>query len=578
MRHRMSLISNRISSILWFLLTGIIALTVVSITTLATLQGKLEHAVQARAAPGHVVGAFVAPRSALLAAAANVSWHQGWSQQTSDADWVSSFASNFEAFWRGNAGHVVTFCPAGQQNILSNRTHHPLPGLECLLTDVGFELSPDVVRPMYVMDDDGKLQLNQERPHLEPYSCLTHQLAVDYGALTHDMEGFDYEGYGMSPSSFSHGAFRFGNCHDGTRNKAGAEWHVRRQELSARCFSAQIKQRLSKVFAALEIGDQEISCSAVDKRLTIFVVRPSVWNLWEAHFALVETLLRITALGLLPLLFAEGNDLTQAVLLPPDPANVGRPGASLELWRQLIGGRVVAARDISPRATVCYERAALVVDFCCEAHNLCPSSLSLPSARRDASRQSALAKLMQFSCMLHAGLAGCAYSLLRHRMLSSSNLSSSSSTSTPLTVVLVSRRTARDRHILNEDALLRELPAALPNSAQVRLVDFAALPVAQHVKIVGTSNILAGVHGAGLTNMLFLPPTGAVAEIALQTGWKNSDGEPQGSPNMFAEMAHRLGLSYTSWLYDGTLDKHGHLNVASLPFTALLTRALELLR
>eukprot|EP00971_Amphidinium_carterae_P294579 5848972-Amphidinium_carterae.1 len=53
--------------------------------------------------------------------------------------------------------------------------------------------------------------------------------------------------------------------------------------------------------------------------------------------------------------------------------------------------------------------------------------------------------------------------------------------------------------------------------------------------------IMIGVHGAGLTNMLFLPSHAGVAEIALQAGWHDVSG-PQGSPMMYAEMAHRLEL------------------------------------
>ena len=88
-------------------------------------------------------------------------------------------------------------------------------------------------------------------------------------------------------------------------------------------------------------------------------------------------------------------------------------------------------------------------------------------------------------------------------------------------------------------------------------------------------NVFAGIHGAGLTLMLFLPPTGAVAEVAVSEGWFDVEG-PKGSPPMYAEMAQRLGLGYVAWMYDGAFGSNYTMSLSAKQISALIIRALQL--
>ncbi|KAF9636101.1 hypothetical protein BFW01_g6996 [Lasiodiplodia theobromae] len=48
---------------------------------------------------------------------------------------------------------------------------------------------------------------------------------------------------------------------------------------------------------------------------------------------------------------------------------------------------------------------------------------------------------------------------------------------------------------------------------RVQAIDFAALPFAEQLRIIRTTDVLVGVHGAGLTHALFLPEGASVVEI-----------------------------------------------------------------
>lgn len=81
--------------------------------------------------------------------------------------------------------------------------------------------------------------------------------------------------------------------------------------------------------------------------------------------------------------------------------------------------------------------------------------------------------------------------------------------------------------------------AALSNRyahAEVRLIDVATLPFAEQVQIVRNSDVLAGVHGAGLTHALWLKERSALVEILPK------DFEHKG----FRNLAGAMGVGYFS--------------------------------
>ncbi|CAK0808757.1 unnamed protein product [Prorocentrum cordatum] len=480
---------------------------------------------------------------------------QGWGRvQSAGQPGDEAIAELWRSWWRTEGTHRET---CGGR-------------LVCLLSGAKFELDSSVPRPLYATDVDGKLVPAKQvpDPQAEPYACQVQRLAVDFSALASLVEDggvfsqkLEARGFSLAGDGYPDGSLRLGGCRPPAPPRA---W---RAELRGRCLGTQILTQASRALRAVSQHAEEPACAVSDPRTTALVVRHAVSNLWEAHFALVEAAARLAALGLLPRPGAErAANASQVVLLPPDSANTGLPGASLELWSLLLGGRVVSARDVRPRAVHCFDRAALISDFCCEAGDLCPASSWLPVPPRSAG-------LSGLPCAAHAGGAGCAYGLARGRLRAA--LGERRRAAAPPEgpgAILVSRRTASNRRVLQEDALAEALGRLLQGRLRVRLVDFASLPILEQAAVVARAEQLAGVHGAGLTHMLFLPAHASVAEVALREGWHDVDG-PKGSPPMYAEMAQRLGLGYASWLYDGPLGQELDLNLSAPVMASLMSRA-----
>ena len=67
----------------------------------------------------------------------------------------------------------------------------------------------------------------------------------------------------------------------------------------------------------------------------------------------------------------------------------------------------------------------------------------------------------------------------------------------------------------------------------IELVDPGALPFQQQVELFASAQLLIGVHGAGLTNMLFMPPGGCLLELLSSLRHCELLG-----------IAHALGITY----------------------------------
>ncbi|XP_043218563.1 EGF domain-specific O-linked N-acetylglucosamine transferase-like isoform X1 [Amphibalanus amphitrite] len=101
-------------------------------------------------------------------------------------------------------------------------------------------------------------------------------------------------------------------------------------------------------------------------------------------------------------------------------------------------------------------------------------------------------------------------------------------------VVWISRQ-SRHRRVLNEARILK----ALRKQQGVEVVKAAfthATPFVDQVRLVSGSDVLVGLHGAGLTHMLLLPDWGAVFEL-----YHCQD------PDCYSDLARLRGLSYTTW-------------------------------
>jgi protein O-GlcNAc transferase len=127
-----------------------------------------------------------------------------------------------------------------------------------------------------------------------------------------------------------------------------------------------------------------------------------------------------------------------------------------------------------------------------------------------------------------------------------------------LTITFIDRKDKR--RLVNQEKLLAGLREKYPN-ANIQAVDFAAYSLEDQIHIARKTDILVGIHGAGLTHSLVLEPGSAVIEIL-----------PEGVDfKGFKNIARQLNLQYfsakasgsrspeeinKSWQFDDVIVEH----------------------
>ncbi|KAL1512998.1 hypothetical protein ABEB36_002486 [Hypothenemus hampei] len=123
-------------------------------------------------------------------------------------------------------------------------------------------------------------------------------------------------------------------------------------------------------------------------------------------------------------------------------------------------------------------------------------------------------------------------------------------------------RDTRYRKILNEEELLNTLSDN--DEYDVRKVIFNKdIPFRQQLEVIANTDILVGIHGAGLTHLLFLPDWAAVFEV-----YNCEDA------NCYADLARLRGLHYVTWrntskltsVTDGSYQGGAHAKFANYRF------------
>lgn len=133
---------------------------------------------------------------------------------------------------------------------------------------------------------------------------------------------------------------------------------------------------------------------------------------------------------------------------------------------------------------------------------------------------------------------GCERSGLFHafskHILHSLNINFHPRTTDKVRVTLLSRGTTY-RSILNEKAIIEALQKVEDYEVQ-RVVYDKTVPFTKQLEITHNTDVFIGMHGAGLTHLLFLPDWAAVFEV-----YHCED------PNCYLDLARLRGLKYVTW-------------------------------
>ena len=127
---------------------------------------------------------------------------------------------------------------------------------------------------------------------------------------------------------------------------------------------------------------------------------------------------------------------------------------------------------------------------------------------------------------------------------------------------------SKDSEVLSSGAAYRSLPnfsglaQALSTVGEVNVIDSATLTPKQQVALFASSDLLVAQHGAGLSNMVFMPSGGAVIEI-----------KPPLDPTVdaiYSNLASSMNLGHL-----GVMQADDHSEIDSTEVVSAATKALE---
>ncbi|OIW33035.1 hypothetical protein CONLIGDRAFT_570238 [Coniochaeta ligniaria NRRL 30616] len=108
------------------------------------------------------------------------------------------------------------------------------------------------------------------------------------------------------------------------------------------------------------------------------------------------------------------------------------------------------------------------------------------------------------------------------------------------------------RRLRDQDALFAALREEIPH-IKLSVVDFAAITFAEQLRVIRDTDVLVGVHGAGLTHTMFMrEKMGVVVELQPESLRKPQTGSPH---NGFRNLANMLRLDYFRVHVPQTVEK-----------------------
>ncbi|KAJ2981389.1 hypothetical protein NQ176_g2048 [Zarea fungicola] len=147
------------------------------------------------------------------------------------------------------------------------------------------------------------------------------------------------------------------------------------------------------------------------------------------------------------------------------------------------------------------------------------------------------------------------------------------STGADVAVTFVDRKGSRE--LVDQDAHIEALRKAVPHM-QLEVVDFASMPLAEQIKVARRTDVLVGVHGAGLTHAMFMKPGSVLVEILP------IDFTHKGFRNLAQMLGHRYfrthaktaaGSSKRDWQQDPVqIDRQTVIDVVRAGVQAMYSR------
>ena len=143
----------------------------------------------------------------------------------------------------------------------------------------------------------------------------------------------------------------------------------------------------------------------------------------------------------------------------------------------------------------------------------------------------------------------------------------------PLVLTFIDRH--EKRRLMGKEDYVEELRKTYPD-VKVQMVNFAAIPLAEQLKVIRGTDILVGVHGAGLTHAMFLPPDSALVEILP------AEFQHKGFRNLAQMLGHRYFSSHAisngtkgDWQQDDvTFDKVRFMQLLNTAVASMYNRRL----
>jgi protein O-GlcNAc transferase len=219
---------------------------------------------------------------------------------------------------------------------------------------------------------------------------------------------------------------------------------------------------------------------------TILIKRESNNNLWHSLMEIMSYTMTMDTLSMStnergePLFSAEDADTSEVLLLDDGPE-----GPYFELWNLIVKRPIRRRSDLKTAEPSCLTN--LIVPLC------------------GATNPMWLGDWTSIECTESK-----TFDVFIERVMDFYGISPVRDQASPLVLTFIDRKGTRK--LEKQDELISALRNAYPNIT-INVVDFAAIDLREQIRIVANTDILAGVHGAGLTHLMWLPSGSAIVEI-----------------------------------------------------------------